>query len=144
MGRGNWLPNSSEITDYAMYYVDVCGLVDVCASEQEFFWEDLVNSLKAAFERKYKNMFPPAKKWDRDCMVLLENNLVQVVLADNGWAVAVAVVVPDNERFQYPQLGCEMLKYYDSFLKKTLTSLYPGQIYVRTGPWTSAKLKTAV
>lgn len=124
------------MADYAGYYVEI-DWDDPC------FYDDLLYLVKEEMQGIFPS-FWETEKWDHGGRVVLENSLAQVVFADNETSVAVYVVIPDTERFPYPELGKKKLANYLAKLKVILLKNYPGKVRFRTGPWTSGVLRAAV
>jgi hypothetical protein len=136
MGKGNWIPVGHDVADYGGYYVDY-------DYDDPFFYEDLVSIIKEELMDRFVSL-EETEDWAYGGKVILKNAIVRVVVADNEYSLAVYVVVPDTERYRYPELGKKNLPKYLEGLKEVLLSNYPGKVRYRTGPWTSGVLRAAV
>ncbi|KLU62332.1 hypothetical protein CEB3_c13760 [Peptococcaceae bacterium CEB3] len=144
MGRENWLPVGHQVADYGGYYVNVFnGIDDEDWSTLDIAIEDLKQTVVQAMADIFPG-FSRAKKYRHGGVVILENDLAQVVIAENDGSMAVYLVIPDTEEFPYPELGRKHLKRYLAALQTILLKYYPGQVRVRRGPWTSGILRVAM
>jgi hypothetical protein len=136
MGKGNYIPVGYDVADYGGYYVEIDW-------DDPFFYEDLVSTVKEGLMARFASFYE-VNDWAYGGKVILQNAIARVVVADNEYSLALYVVVPDTERYCYPELGKKNLPKYLEGLKEILLANYPGKVRYRTGPWTSGVLRAAV
>lgn len=142
---GNWLPKvGNDIADYGGFYVDI---FEGIAVEDYGEMDIAIDTLKQTVVESMIDLFPSlilAKRWEHEGAVILENNLVQVVIGENQNSMAVFVIVPESEKLPYDELGKKQLRRYLVELQSILLKYYPGQVRIRTGPWTRGVLRVAM
>ena len=141
MGAGNFIPNSYNVVDYCGYYVDNEAIYgeNYWENNDPFNMDDSYQDFKDCLEYRLHKKFPSldlVDEWKGEYFVLLENSLIQVIIADNQTSQAVYVIVPHCE-YNYHNLGQRHLQSYSEALREILKELYPGNVRVRSSPWTS-------
>ena len=146
MGAGNWIPSGSNYLEwYGGYYIlydDIAGEGDYEES-LGYCLEDLIGELKYHLKTTVDGMYALSNEWrNRDEQVIAELGYVKVILADNQHSLAVYVI---HEEFECED-DIDDSDYYKSVYDNTFKNLtnflqerYP--LYIRTGPWTSRRLK---
>lgn len=143
MGRGNWIPDETRNIDYRMVYVDVFedlyeSLEDGAdpALEGQMRYDDFVSEVRDALPAS----FSKDDRWrGRDGFVAASNGLIDVVIADNQWSLAIALI-PKHE----PGEGCYNLavRHLDLFADKVFKELsLQWNIFIRNGAWMSSPYK---
>lgn len=142
MGAGNFLPRRREGIEYELYYLD----------DDEFYYEpedggerefddlmrqDAIDQIVAAVQERYPS-FRNVKRWDRDELVLLENDIAELRIADNQWSTAIFVI--GREDSEHLNLHSRFVCFAGAFLKAVLLENYNGSVYGRKCAWTCIKL----
>lgn len=134
MGRGNYLPNTDK--PYRMVYIDYPIFEDDAEEHDSLdniwngWYEDLKESIKYFLPKSFID--PTNKKWDsNDTIIISENKLFKVCLADNDYSIAVILMVNEDAP-SFAEANID--KVFDK-IAYGLWELY--EVRIRCGAWTS-------
>lgn len=127
MGRGNYLPNTDK--PYRMVYINYPDSIE-CDIDMYMWYEDLKENIKSLLSKSF--IASNNKKWDsNDNIIISENKLFKVCLADNDYSVAVILMVnEDAPSFTESNID----KIFDK-LAYDLWEMY--EVRIRCSAWTS-------
>ena len=140
MGRGNWLPHPPHERNWKMIYVELPIYIHFDENEEEiedsseWAYEDFCNDLSLILPKSFIINNPKKwVNWDRDVVIFAENDLMQILLADNQNTLAVTFLIKEdapnyaNSKLEqtYNKVAYELWKIYD--------------LSIRSGPWTSSR-----
>ena len=134
MGRGNYLPPRME--DYKMLYVSIP------MSEDEYqtqMWLDFLEmDIKDALTNSF--WFEDNKWLNRESKVIASNSLIDIVIANNEWSVAVVVGNTNLEYFpnQINLAARHIPLIYEKIKRKLKDCGY--EFRARNGAWCSSIL----
>lgn len=132
MGRGNYLPNTHK--PYKMVYIKYpdSAYLDDIEYDMGMWYEDLKANIILSLPKSFKA--PRNKKWGiDDNIIIAENGLYDVLLADNEHSIALVLMVNDNE---LSFAGSKMDSIFDKLLYK-LWEMY--SLSFRSTAWTSSE-----
>jgi len=129
MGRGNYLPNTDK--PYRMVYINYPDSIE-CDIDMYMWYEDLKENIKSLLSKSF--IASNNKKWDsNDNIIISENKLFKVCLADNDYNVAVILMVnEDAPSFAESNID----KIFDK-LAYDLWEMY--EVRIRCSAWTSGE-----
>ena len=132
MGRGNYLPNTDN--PYRLVYVEYpdSAYLDDVEYDMGMWYEDLKENIKSILPKSFSDSIN--KKWDsNDTIIISENKLFKVCLADNEHSIAVILMVnEDSPSFAEANID----KVFDK-LAYDLWEMY--ELRIRCGAWTSGE-----
>lgn len=132
MGRGNYLPNTDK--PYRMIYIEYpdSAYLDDIEYDMGMWYEDLKGNIRFLLPKSFND--PTDKHLDNDVSIIIsENKLFKVCLADNEYSIAVIIIVnEDSPAFAEANID----KVFDK-LAYDLWEMY--EVRTRCGAWTSGE-----
>lgn len=136
MGRGNYLPNTDK--PYRMVYIEHPVFEDDAEENDSLdniwndWYEDLKENIKSLLPKSFTD--PTGRRWfNNDTIIISENKLFKVCLADNDYSVAVILMVNEDA----PSFAGSKI---DSIFDKLVYNLWEFyEVRIRCGAWTSGE-----
>lgn len=144
MGRGNYCP-SGECS--SQWYID----------HDNYLWDDFehesweidyellgydIDDVMIAVQKRFPS-FHPIDEWGSNYWAehfLLENKFFRIGRADNEWSEAVFIQMKDDLWPEQESLASQHFATYCDGIRAIILDKL-GELYLRTGPWTSARIK---
>jgi len=147
MGRGNYLPPVSKEVEYEMVYIDVLELVKDYEDDPnayQYVYDELLMIFRDCFIEKYSS-FAKAEEnkylSDSVTLVILENELCMVTIADDENKCAVSVIAKEDKyNPSFLNISNRMINTYGKYLKEVALKYY-GRYGIRTGPYTTGEVR---
>lgn len=142
MGAGNYIRHTYG---YAQtFYVQMPYVQLPCEEgyedEAQFAYETLKEAVLNALAPSYCHEKCNKPRWKRDALLLAENNVVMVLVADNQTSTAIVFETQKEEGAQgFPLHQRHVDLAYKRVAKHLLGLSY--ELYTRSSPWTSNKLE---